>query len=139
MRSKLCTALLLLALAVGAEEIELRPADGTDSPATRFNQSAQPYCPADGVTMIANNWSDLTDGTLLNPINLDENGAPATINPWTGTQSDGTAVGPNCGGWTVDNAGNGRNGSIAQTDETWSDAGGDFICPSILSIFCFEQ
>lgn len=42
--------------------------NATDSPSTRFTQSTGPYKLVDG-TQIADNWTDLTDGTIDNPIN----------------------------------------------------------------------
>ena len=42
--------------------------NATDSPSTRFTQSTVPYKLVDG-TQIADNWTDLTDGAIDNPIN----------------------------------------------------------------------
>lgn len=47
--------------------------DGTSSPSARFTRSTVPYMRVDGV-LVANNWSDLTDGSLLAPINITEQG-----------------------------------------------------------------
>ena len=47
--------------------------DGTDSPDTRFTKSAHPYILLDG-TKIAENYTDLTDGTILHAINIDSTG-----------------------------------------------------------------
>ncbi len=53
--------------------------DGTDSPDTRFTKSAHPYILLDG-TKIAENYTDLTDGSILNAINIDPTGKPSDSN-----------------------------------------------------------
>jgi hypothetical protein len=67
--------------------------DGTDSPDTRFTKFSQPYVLPDG-TKIAENYADLTDGSILHPINVDATGAPVlgAQRFWTGTMTDGKAV-----------------------------------------------
>lgn len=47
--------------------------DSTKSPSNRFTQATVPYVKLDG-SLIANHWTDLTDGDIANPINIDENG-----------------------------------------------------------------
>ena len=47
-------------------------ADDTGSSSTRFTQSSISYIRTDGA-IIANNWQDLTDGGISNPINIDQN------------------------------------------------------------------
>ena len=76
--------------------------DGTDSPDTRFTKSAHPYMLPDG-TKIAENFTDLTDGSVLNKINSDPTGKPLGLQLfWTGTKSDGTTSQNlvTCHGWT---------------------------------------
>ena len=46
-------------------------------------------------------WTELTDGTLDNPITIDELGLVASDNSvWTGTSAAGEAASPSCQGWT---------------------------------------
>ena len=47
--------------------------DGTQSPDTRFTKSSHPYVLADG-TRIADDYADLTDGSILHPINVEASG-----------------------------------------------------------------
>lgn len=66
------------------------------SAAERLSHHFGPYKRTDGV-IVANNWSGLTSGTLLNPINVTETGAmlsPLTYRVWTGTRVDGSAFQP---------------------------------------------
>ena len=97
--------------------------DGTDSPNTRFTKSSHPYLLPDG-TKIAENYTDLTDGSIQHFINIDPTGKTVGHNPfWTGTNQDGTTVPPfrTCNGWMVSytNA-HGMMGSTVHTLTTWS-------------------
>jgi hypothetical protein len=125
--------------------------DAVASPATRFTRAAIPYRLVNGI-LIAKNWSDLVDGTLANPINLDERGGPApttnglcgeaVISPWTWTTNAGNAWGvlaENCGNWTDDSGPNSSewgNGSSV-TDWSFSCNGGS--CKKLAPLFCFQQ
>ncbi len=66
--------------------------DSTGSPRTRFTRSTGPYALPNGTT-VALNYSDLTDGSLLHSIDVDENGAELS-GPlvWTHTLEDGSPV-----------------------------------------------
>jgi hypothetical protein len=67
--------------------------DGTDSPDTRFTKSSHSYVLPDE-TKIAENYADLTDGSILNAINVDATGAPVlgAQRFWTDTTTDGKAA-----------------------------------------------
>lgn len=66
--------------------------DGIDSPDTRFTKSSHPYILPDG-TMIAKNYADLTDGSILHALNIDATGKPVGLKLlWTDTMADGTYV-----------------------------------------------
>ena len=73
------------------------------SPSSNFDRSHDtiPYYLIDG-TLLANDWADLTDGDIQNPINMDENGdiVPASARAWTATSSEGSAQVNDCGYWT---------------------------------------
>ena len=82
-----------LAAAVGIEgTFKAWISDGLgNSPNTTSEQATIPYALLDG-TIIANNYADLTDGTLQHWIDMDENGTPVTGSKiWTGTLEDGSA------------------------------------------------
>jgi hypothetical protein len=83
----------------------------TDEPAdANFYHHDGPYVRIDGV-MVAVSWDDLTDGTLLHPIEVDELGGRPGITSapgsqaqlvWTGTDADGTVDGvATCDDWTA--------------------------------------
>lgn len=124
----------------------LSPSLNSD-PDDRFTHSNKPYTRVDGV-IVADNWNDLTDGTLDNPINLTELGGPAPLGNadcvgvpvWTGTNQFGMFQNYNwtCSGYTSNN-GDGAWGRADSTTSSWTQwcAGGP--CNSLAPIYCFEQ
>jgi hypothetical protein len=66
---------------------------GEDSPDMDklFTRSLGPYVLVNG-TVVANNWDDLTDGTLAAPINLNEKGELTSLEVWTNVAVDGTQL-----------------------------------------------
>ena len=71
------------------------------SPAFRFISASVPYVRVDGV-VVANDWDDVVDGSLLAPINVDETGGVTTATKvWTLTAADGepSAFGAFCSRW----------------------------------------
>jgi hypothetical protein len=89
-------------------------------------------------TIIATDWTDLTDGTLQSGIDVDETGgAVAASHAWTGTTDNGSN-GPNqCDGWTP-SGGQGRAGNVGGAGNGWTDANDD-SCPTLNHLYCFEQ
>lgn len=90
--------------------------------------------------MVAENLADLTDGSLQNPINLDENGIVRDgAGVWTGTGSNGTFAGNGnpCNGWT--GGGFGLRGTSAATGGAWTQNGGLLSCPNSSRIYCFGK
>ena len=118
--------------------------DDTQSPATRFSQSAGPYHLLNGVA-IASSWADLTDGNLAAPITLAENGisfnAPA-LRAWTNTLADGTRGGTlneNCANWTSSaNGADGDEGQVTATSDNWTDFASG-TCNNQFHLYCFQQ
>jgi len=107
----------------------------------------------DGV-VVAKSFSDLIDGTLLQPIDVTEFGAAANsfgnTLVYTGTKADGTPVtvdtsapkpphGVTCADWTMQNQSvDVAYGNYTATDQKWSYAGVQF-CDRALRLYCFEQ
>lgn len=119
------------------------------SPSTRFVQHNGPYVLLNG-TVIANNWADLTDGTLLNPINRDETGQTRAVQAWSNTTtsglfdsaSSGGCGGTVCGSWTIggpcNNPNCGQTGSSSGVSQDWT-RGGAACCFVVNHLYCFEQ
>ncbi len=93
------------------------------------------YVRVDGLP-IATNRDDLIDGTIENPIDLDENLGPVATSIWTGTKFDGTVGSTHCNDWQ--GGGSGRVGSSSDIDNKWTEDGARG-CGSSRPIYCFEQ
>jgi len=112
----------------------------SSSVSDRLTQSTVPYVLVDG-TVIANDWSDLTDGSILAPINLDATGQPRRGDVWTGTRADGLPyTGGDCVGFTSnsDAEGIGLCGSTGLTNARWT-AAATPSCSLALYLYCIEQ
>lgn len=141
--------------------------DGTNSPATRSMRADVPYVRTDGA-VIARNWTDLTDGSILHPINVTELGKSvyftAPYLPWTYVRADGTCddqkylspgTGPcpifqwckmdcadpsTAGGWTSGSRmAQGAKGDINRTDYGWTDGVSGLCSDPFERIYCIEQ
>lgn len=121
--------------------------DSTTSVASRFIHSDNPYKLLDG-GIIANNWVDLTDGTLNFPININESGTQignSGNKVWTSTKDDGsiyswsTNLLNSCNDW-IDNS-YGKFGTVGDANKTvlWSGNGDGDYCAIKNRLYCFEQ
>jgi hypothetical protein len=126
--------------------------DGSASPSTRFTtQSTGPYVivNAQEVTLtVADNWTDLTDGSLDSKIQWTEEkqlyfGSGLV---WTHTFADGTTEKPGesvCSGWQSaepDDADRGGTGDGTALDSTWTDFSTTFMfCSDAFHLYCFQQ
>lgn len=95
---------------------------------------------------MASDWNDLTDGTLQNPIRINENGADQynKINAaWTSTKIDGSILKPTCSNWTDGSSSysvQGILGGIAGVNDYWTvGASPTSVCSNKISLYCFEQ
>ena len=107
------------------------------TPDSRFTKTNR-YVRTDG-TLVASTWADLTDGTLLAPIDRDENGDPVSDFIWTNVDSAGqqeTAT-VDCSEWNSA-GGNGRVGSTSETDGDWTAISAD-SCAQQNRLYCFGQ
>jgi hypothetical protein len=113
--------------------------DANTNPLARFTRYEGPVVLPDG-TMVAESFSDLVDGSLLHPINMDASGKTiGTMTVWTGTNADGSGTGSSgfCSGWTA-TSGRGLFGSTATMDSTWSSYQVR-RCHHRHKLFCFQQ
>jgi hypothetical protein len=123
--------------------------DTSTSPDDTFNQSGAPYVLVDG-TVVADDWSDLTDTTIDHAIDM--TAAGVTVPPpgahaipvWTGTETGGTASFDHCDNWIYDDPSiYGTIGTTHEINSNWTDAG-TMTCDGISSLglarlFCFQQ
>lgn len=111
--------------------------DDTTSPAERFNRDFGAYYLSDRTTKIADDWADLTDGTLDNPI-----GGPGV---WTNVAADGSSNGHtnSCAGWTSDAlftySGNVGDGTSQTSQWNIDPFNSPFACSGTASLYCFQQ
>lgn len=94
-------------------------------------------------TLIADNWADLTDGTLAAPLNLDESGTDLSgVSVWSDTTTEGTLWEDfqDCTQWTDgSDASIGRVGGAGATDAGWTQAGGRACGLFPAHLYCFQQ
>ncbi len=110
-------------------------------PALSFTKSPVSYVRVDGVK-IADDWADLTDGTLDQPLNVDEKGQPvidATV--FTNTGPDGKGVSANhCDLWRSNRmTRKAVLGLTSATDASWTQAASLGSCNELHRLYCFEQ
>lgn len=116
--------------------------DSKSSPATRFVTRESRYVSTVG-TVIADNWDDLTDGELTNPIIHTANGEinqPAIV--WTGTTPSGEGAGDGfyCDDWTSDSEEFFTYyGGTSAVDGWWTQLPDSSNCGSIGYLMCFED
>ncbi|MCB9626518.1 MAG: hypothetical protein H6725_04015 [Sandaracinaceae bacterium] len=117
--------------------------DSTGSPSTRFTQSTIPWVMpvgSNGGVVLADDWADLTDGTIDARFVWTELGAEVNNNiPFTNTTGAGTEWnGNDCSDWTS-TAGNGAYGNTGGTDVTWTQSGTGGACNVQHRYYCFQM
>ncbi|GEM_PF-6704191 len=113
----------------------------------RFIKQSIPYTLLDG-TIIANDWQDLTDGTINSPINITEFGSLISGTPYgprvrTNTLANGekNAFATSfCNNWTSNSWWERENVGFFNTTypNAWS-YGANYYCGATLPLYCFEQ
>jgi hypothetical protein len=118
--------------------------------ATRFSHDGGPFVRPDG-EVIAEDWADLTDGSLAAPIDItaDGSGIGAGINldavVVTHTHPDGTHAGgiTPCAQYTSDSLVGPRVGDAEATDASWTEILESWSCTNGNvggpSLYCFQQ
>ncbi len=118
--------------------------DSTGSPSTRFTRSAIPWVMPVGSTsgiILANDWADLTDGSIDAAFLQNELGVTVAPNiPFTNTTGAGTEWnGNDCSDWTS-TSGTGAYGSTSATTEgIWSASGSGGACNVLHRYYCFQM
>jgi len=119
--------------------------DSTASAGGRLTQWNHWYVLPDTITKIANNWIELTSGSLLSPINQTETGATVSGRTvWTNTGSNGSQVSTDtaltCSDWFT-HAGSRSGGygtNTLYTSGQWTNTTSD-LCNKFKYLYCFEQ
>ena len=120
-------------------------AGAPNAPASRFPDaimSETPFVrPVDG-TVVASSWSQLTSGSLQNPINRTELGDKLdNALVWTNTAPDGTASEPaaHCAGWTSANPQEfGGRGWADTVEYAWTELD-TWFCNDERHLYCVEM
>ncbi|WP_394840860.1 DUF1554 domain-containing protein [Pendulispora brunnea] len=114
--------------------------DQINSPSARFAKANVPYRLLDG-TLVADNWSDLTDGALDHGIDRDEKGNLVDdAEVWTGTTASGGVTGDHCNNFSSESP----TGYLATVGNTtllanWTARYKQFCNRTDVRIYCFEQ
>lgn len=139
-----CTARAAAASLPGTYKAWIAGSLSSSAPVSHFTAAGIPYVRPDGV-IVANNWSDLTDGSLQNAIATDEFGNAVTAsNVWTNVTTSGNQNGSSssyhCSNWGSDSASYSSTirGSTAATNANWT-ASGSSTCNTANRLYCFEQ
>lgn len=117
--------------------------DSTGSPSTSFTKSTYVYRLPDG-NIIAHDWTDLTDGSIVNKINKCEDGSSYTKEyVWSNTQPNGVRENSvdSCDNWTTESDTSMGRFATPQhnTNSLWSLDTSDDGCNYSKHIICFQQ
>ncbi len=119
--------------------------DSSSSPSTRFVRSSRGYRRLDN-QMVALNWGDLTDGSLINPITINEFGQNHFVGAQTNTITNGTVYTTTssnfCNNFTSSSSNTLRvTGTSGATNQYWTafDRYGLLSCNQVATLYCFEQ
>jgi cysteine-rich repeat protein len=121
-----------------------------ETPATRFTQSTVPYIMVNGVK-VADNWADLVDGSLDNPIDRTELNGSVPVgntscggggfpNVWTATNANGTLFNASqtCSNW-MSTSGSSFWGLASASNNFWTGWCQGGTCGWTSPIYCFQQ
>jgi len=139
--NRACTDLAIAAGLPGTYRAWLSDIKGL-APSLTFTRPEAPFVMTSGVR-VADHWADLVDGTLNNPIVIDERGAQADSVPmvWTGTDPHGRPVASDamCHGWmSASGDAHGQVGGFDEIGNGWS-ALQTNECDQPGRLYCFQQ
>ena len=135
-----CTLLADLAGLPRANLFKAWISDVNVGPVDRLAHVDVPYFRRDGLR-IAEDWADLTDGVLENPIAINEFGEPTLKTVWTNTTALGAAASVHeCNEWTLNSwLVGGRVGDSSASGPAWTDFGKIDQCSDKNRLYCLEQ
>jgi hypothetical protein len=108
------------------------------SASARHVHGTMPYRSPSGA-VIANDWTDLTDGTLQRQISTTELGGTTSGSVWTATTTAGDQIASSCDDWTTTGGTGGAFGDAGKADASWTQSGGVKGCATSLPLYCFER
>jgi len=133
-----CQALASAVPALSGKTFKAWLSNSTLSARDRLTHSTVPYILLN-TTVVANNWADLVDGTLQNPIILSEKNSQVLSGVWTGTDEYGDKRTDTCSDWTSDlHVINGRTGVSIYFGKGWTNMV-YWACSFNFNLYCFEQ
>jgi len=105
----------------------------------RFISKNLPYYTVNGIK-VADNFNDLIDGSLDNPINVDEKGKIVSYSVWTGTKTNGEKETSNlCNDWMIDSPNyRGRTGDSSSYTDSWT-YWNKPTCDNNVRLYCFQD
>lgn len=140
---KLCTQLANEAGLTGKYVAWL--SGGGQGPAARLTHSMRAWHRLDE-ELIASNWEDLTDASLLAPIQVSENLAPVVgvggcgeCPVWTATDIEGQVLAGDCEGWTAASQMAANIGECTLATALWTYGCPVVECDAMARLYCFEQ
>lgn len=113
--------------------------------ASRVTHSNAGYVLVDETTTVANSWTDLTDGSLDNNIDMFETGGTCPTGAaeqyvWTGTDATGGYAPPICGSWNSTLFVTGQLGDTTSITAYWTKyIGVTGSCNTFRRLYCFED
>jgi hypothetical protein len=113
--------------------------DSVTNSSSRITHATAPYQRIDGVT-VADNWSDLTDGSLRAPISITESGGFVSgTGVWTNSKPAGMIASTTntCTNWGSV-SGKSVRGSDNSTTGSWT-SNGLLGCNYYLHLYCFQE
>jgi len=127
----------------GTYKAWLADSDPLTAPATRFIKASVPYKRPDGV-QVADNWADLTDGTLDSAVSIRaDGGTPGLAAVPTNVNTDGTQTGTananHCTNWTSTAGNSWAGGRRDSATATWTATQGGSCSSGHVWFYCFEQ
>jgi hypothetical protein len=107
-----------------------------ESAEERLAHADVPYARTDGIR-VADDWADLVDGELAQPIDRDEQQVPVSGDVWTGTRATGGPADVTCGGFATRDE-SGVCGATGGIGADWTD-NLQPPCDAALRLYCLEQ
>lgn len=136
---KKCRDLAAAASLPGVYKAWISEENAALDPQSRFTQGSLAYYLTNG-TKVADNWADLVNGSLDNPINVDQNGATVSTSTavWTNTYDDGSMDSfTACDQWIL-TASTATAGLLTSATSTWT-KNSTLACSGSRRLYCFQQ